>query len=680
MNKFELFLRIEKRINVFLWSSLLVLVVSGFLNWLIEGHFLFGLWSSIFHGLAGVIFSFSIIYFGVIHFRRTLGFRRPITLVLGIFAWFLLLSSIYTGLAMLWNGRMESDLFIYRSHIGLVLTALLFTVVHLLAYYWVVARKQNASIVFPSLGQSTKTYFYKTIIVTSAVFSLCLALSAIFDPNYTTEPVAGSYEYSYGPHPFRPSHTETYHDTFIDTRQIATSSECAVCHQDVAEQWIDSTHKKAASDPAYVRNVDLLSIKEGLSATRYCEGCHAPIALLTGALSPGGFHGGQPDTAANREGVNCLSCHGIQSIEHLKGNASYRFGPAEAYLFEGAENNVLKAINRLSIRLAPAQHKLDMARDITKKSEFCATCHAQFMDKDMNNWGWVKMQDDYSSWLNGPYSAKNPRFNTVDPVNCQDCHMPKVSAQDPSSDSDGLVKSHRFLGANTLLAMMSDSPTQLEETIRFLQTNKMRITIDLPNRDSATQNYAPLENQERGSITAPYFYYLNEKAKLNVVVSNIGVGHNFPGGSIDINEAWVEVVITDAQGELVFSSGLLNDKDEVDPKSHFYRSIPVDRHGKDVWRHDLFQMTGDRYRNTVPPGGSDIATYEFDIPSWAISPLQVSSALKYRKLNKRYTAWVLQNEGASLPIVDMARDSLSIPIKSQPDIYPHKALHSTGLY
>jgi hypothetical protein len=246
--------------------------------------------------------------------------------------------------------------------------------------------------------------------------------------------------------------------------------------------------------------------------------------------------------------------------------------------------------------------------------------------------------------------------------------MPAIPAKDPSADAKDLVKSHRFLGANTLTAMLSESPTQLNDTIRFLQANKMRITIDKPNRDTATQNYKPLEFQERDNITAPYFYYLNETASLNIIVSNIGVGHNFPGGTIDINEAWIELVIIDAQGGTVFSSGRLDSNNEVDPAAYFYRSMPVDRTGKDVWRHDLFNMVGDRYRNSIPPGGADVAIYKFNVPAWAVSPLHISATLNYRKLNKKYTAWALENTQASLPIVDMARDSLVVPIKMQPNV------------
>lgn len=668
MTKLDKLLNIERQINIALWCSFISLTFSGSWNWFFSVHSQFSLWLGIYHGIMGVVFTFSIFLFGFIHFRRTIGYRRPATMILGFLAWFTLLALVYSGISLLWNGRVKTDTVLHSTHIILALSASFLVIVHLIAYFKVVGSKQNADEIFPSVNKPIKRNVLKVFGCICAVFFMSVACSSLYDPKYTTHPVAGSYTYDYGNHPFRPSQTETFNHTFIDNRMITRSSECAVCHQDVANQWIDSAHKKASSDPTYVRNINLLATKKGISATRYCEGCHAPVALLTGALSNGGFHGGIPNTDANREGVNCMSCHGIKKLEHLKGNASYLFSPPQDYLFEGSQNAFLKAINRFSIRLNPKQHKNDMGNSLTKKSEFCAACHAQFMDKEMNNWGWVKMQDDYSAWLNGPYSGQNPRFNLPEPVNCQSCHMPKVSISDPTADEKGMAKSHRFIAANTLLALLSDSKTQYEETVRFLQANKVRVTIDKPNRDTAAQTYAPLEKPQRDQVTAPYYFYLNEQASLNTIVSNIGVGHNFPGGTIDINEAWIELVVTDAQGKTVYTSGLLNEKKEVDVNAYFYRSMPVDKLGKDVWRHDLFNMIGDRFRNSIPAGGSDIANFKFNVPSWAISPLQVSATVKYRKLNKKYSAWALENENASLPIVDMARDSLAVPIKKQPEI------------
>jgi hypothetical protein len=101
---------------------------------------------------------------------------------------------------------------------------------------------------------------------------------------------------------------KTYNGKFIDKLQIANSLDCAQCHQDIAAQWYASIHRQAASDPTYVHNIELPSTKKEIAATRHCEGCHAPIAFLTGQLSEGGQHGGISGTEALNEGVNCMSC------------------------------------------------------------------------------------------------------------------------------------------------------------------------------------------------------------------------------------------------------------------------------------------------------------------------------------------------------------------------------------
>ena len=159
------------------------------------------------------------------------------------------------------------------------------------------------------------------------------------------------------------------------------------------------------------------------------------------------------------------------------------------------------------------------------------------------------------------------------------------------------------------------------------------------------------------------FYYLGETATIQVVVSNIGVGHNFPGGSIDINQAWVEFSVHDSQANVVYLSGGINNEGYVDKNAHFYRSLPIDKTGKLVWRHDLFNMVGKSFKRIIPAGKSDIATFTFTVAPWVKSPLTVVATVKYRKLNNRYAKWALQNNYIEIPAIDMAWDTLTIPVK-----------------
>ena len=79
-------------------------------------------------------------------------------------------------------------------------------------------------------------------------------------------------------------------------------------------------------------------------------------------------------------------------------------------------------------------------------------------------------------------------------------------------------------------------------------------------------------------------------------------------------------------------------------------------------------MVGYTYKKLIPPGGSDVVDYSFDVPTWAKSPLTVTAVLRYRKLNIRYAKWALGEEAAELPIVDMARAAIVIPVLDKPEV------------
>ena len=246
--------------------------------------------------------------------------------------------------------------------------------------------------------------------------------------------------------------------------------------------------------------------------------------------------------------------------------------------------------------------------------------------------------------------------------------MPLGKGKDPSANGDGMIRSHRFLAANTMAPFLSGDDEHLARTQAFLQSNKMRVTIEKPHRSDATQSTLNLNEELRGHSETPYYHYLGETIDLKVVVSNVGVGHDFPGGTADLNEPWIELLVTDSSGSKVFHSGFLKDDSSLEKNAHAYISKPVDRHGNEVWRHDLFNMVGNTFKNVIKAGQSDIASYQIVVPSWVKGPLVATAKLRYRKLNNRYARWALQDQYRELPITDMARDTLSIPIFLEKDV------------
>ena len=86
----------------------------------------------------------------------------------------------------------------------------------------------------------------------------------------------------------------------------------------------------------------------------------------------------------------------------------------------------------------------------------------------------------------------------------------------------------------------------------------------------------------------------------------------------------------------------LDENNDVDPNAHYYLSIPIDRRGKRVWKHDLFNVVGSSYENLIPSGKSDIVPFTFTLPKWTRGPITISSRLRYRKFNNKYARWAFK--------------------------------------
>lgn len=661
-------LTVERSFAKALAAITIVAAVSGFITLFWLDFSIVKQWTVMLHTLLGIVLSALIVPYVVVHFKRTISLKRPWIAFSGIVIALIFLALAASGLHIVLEGQSEALRWIFDTHILLAALTVILLVVHIgfHAFYIPDRRKKNEPSRFPSLSDG----LFKTITLTSltSIFLLALATGLYHlraDP-YQDVPAVQPYSYSYGKHPFRPSQTETSTGGFLDPRRVAGSERCAACHQEIAEQWKASLHAQAASDQTYQTNINLLSERKGMDATRYCEGCHAPVALLSGQLTKGG----KLDTPGHlQEGVSCMGCHGIDRIEHLNGVASYRFRSPEPYLFEGSDSALPAFLHNLMIRIKPEQHKADLARDVLAAPEICATCHAQFMDKDFNDWGWVKMQDDYTAWLNGPYSGQTRQtFAHAQQRRCQDCHFPLQSGKDPSASQAGLIKTHFNVGANTAIPWVTQNFSQLERTRQFLTADQMRISIDKPNRADATESARHVDPTLTGSAETPAYFYLGEVVSLKVAVTNAQVGHAFPGGTTDINEAWLHFLVVDGQGVKIYESGYLKPDGDVEEGAYFYRSIPIDRNGYAVWKHDLFNMVGDSFKRVILPGATDVAVFSFTVPDYAKGPLTVTAGLKYRKLNNRYAKWALKDEKVELPIVEMATNSLQLPVKIKPEV------------
>jgi hypothetical protein len=547
----------ERRFAKPLAAIIFILVLSGYLTFFSSGLSVFGQWTYLLHTLMGVAASILLIPYLIVHYQRSISLRRHGTSASGLLSALLVLGLAGSGLYIAIEGQAEARRWLFDTHIWLAGIALLILLAHIVCHLLLLPerRKKTETKRFPSLSGGLLKSSVQAVAASLIFVLLATGFYQLRPSPYKDAPAVEPYTYNYGEHPFRPSQTETSTGGFFDARRLGESENCASCHQEIAKQWQASIHSQAASDKAYQTNINLLSERKGMAAARYCEGCHAPAALLSGQLTKGG----KLDTPGHlQEGVSCMACHGIDQIEHVKGVASYRFKPPEPYLFAGSKDTVPKLIHNMLIRLKPEQHKSDLARNVLATPELCATCHAQFMDKDFNSWGWVKMQDDYTAWLNGPYSGQTRQtFAHAQSRRCKDCHFPLQAGQDPSANKDGQIKTHFNVGANTAIPWVTQNLAQLERVSQFLKADQMRISIDKPNRTDATESNRHVDPRLIESTEAPAYYYLGETVTLKVAVTNAQVGHAFPGGTSDINEAWIHFLVKDSQGRKIYESGQL---------------------------------------------------------------------------------------------------------------------------
>jgi hypothetical protein len=493
------------------------------------------------------------------------------------------------------------------------------------------------------------------------------------------------YSYRYGKdRPFAPSLATTATGGAYDPRSFAGSESCGTsgCHEEIAAEWRVSAHRWAAMDPAFQRIQGEMAKQNGPESTRYCGGCHDPISLFSGAKTIfneklTGLHGYD-------EGVACLVCHSIRKTD-LQGNAHFVIAQPSRYLFELREGRTARFLRDVLIRAYPRQHTADLSKRLFKTPEYCAACHKQFVDQEVNNVGWVQLQNQYDNWRKSRWNHPDDPRRTIE---CRECHMPLQASADPASgDSldynrsagDRRHRSHRFLGANQVMPVLLKLPGGEEQAA--LVEKWLRGAYEIPEiADKWTAG--PVVGLE---LVAPEEVAPGGEVRLRAILTSNKVGHDFPTGPLDIIQSWVEIRVTDAGGREIFTSGTVDDRHFIRPGAFMFKAEPVDQYGNLIDRHNLWEMVGVRYRRSLFPGFSDVAEYtflcpgsagaaggaaagagnpagerredrEFSAPAATRGPLRVVARLLYRKADQYLLNFMFgEGSGLTTPITEMAR-------------------------
>ncbi len=539
-----------------------------------------------------------------------------------------------------------------------------------------------------------RTYGFNVGAVTLLAVSAAALLTYVYEPVSLRHEFAPDYSYKYGTErPFAPSLARTSTGRAMDARSLAGSKSCgtAGCHEEIVHEWESSAHRYAAMDVGFQKIQLDMARQNGSESTRYCGGCHDPISLFSGTKNIFTDVDQLTGLQGYQEGVSCLACHAVRETD-LKGNAQYVVAQPPRYMFEleydESPTETRRLVRDFLIRAYPREHVRSLSKTLFKTPEYCAACHKQFIDSEINNVGWVQLQNQYDNWRKSKWNHPGDPNRTIE---CRECHMPLVDSRDPSSGdgadynrtpSDRKHRSHRFIAANQFLPQLLKLPgweKQVELTEKWLKGQ-------LPIPEIAPKwRQGPAVTVE---LLVPAQVRPGSPVELKAVITSNKVGHDFPTGPLDIIQAWVELIVTDQSGREVFATGKVDGQGFIEPGSFIFKAEPVDQYGNLIDRHNLWEMVGVRHRRALFPGFSDTADftfmcpevaatqeprresrgteekrYTFSVPETAGEQLKVVARLKYRKIDQFLLNFITGKPGQlTSPVTEMSRDEKTVTI------------------
>ncbi len=617
------------------------------------------------HTIIGVVTVIPYVWYQLRHWRLYREIRVSHVVLTGYFALVAAVVLAVSGLVLTYQAVFAFRISRAWDLVHIVATFALVASVtpHILALMIRAARAQAGTMAAAAWPDSRRFALVTSLVTVACFVPVAVGIVAYRSPTLVNA-LPADYSFVFGTdRPFAPSLARTASGGAYDARSLSGSATCgtASCHKQIYDEWQVSAHRYAAMDPAFQKVQSVMGEQNGPESTRYCGGCHDPISLFSGTKNI--FTKDLTGLAGYNEGVSCLVCHAIKETD-VKGNAAYVITQPGRYLFELDTAGATRFVSDFMIRAYPREHVQTLQHGLFKSPEFCAACHKQFIDEEINKVGWVQLQNQYDNWRKSRWNHPKEADKTIE---CRECHMPLHASNDPAagddrdynrSPDDGKHRSHRFLGANQYMPTVLKLPGA-EEHVRLTE-RWLRGEIDVPEIAGKWRRgpAVPVE------VVVPSTATPGGTIAVQTLLTNNKVGHDFPTGPLDIIQAWVEVQVTDQSGKVVFRSGQRDSAHFIAPGSFMFKAEPVDQYGNLIDRHNLWEMVGVRYRRSMFPGFSDRETYTVRVPR-NVSELHVTARVMYRKIDQFLLNFLFGKEsGLTAHVTMMAEDSKTVRVAS----------------
>jgi len=285
---------------------------------------------------------------------------------------------------------------------------------------------------------------------------------------------------------------------------------CAECHAQHVAEWELSNHAYAAVDPVF-----LAMLRVGQEATKgklgqFCIQCHTPPGMAMGqtvvtfdAIKVVWRQDLAELSVTARKGVSCDVCHSVTEVLEPV-NARAVLTP------DGTRRGTIKD------PVATTAHGSAYS-ELHGTSEVCGMCHAVTNPKGS------LVEETFPEWAESSAASEGK--------NCQSCHMPAYAGKAAPDGPERTLHRHTFVGVDVSLLPPEAFPGY--EELRELTGQLLQASARL-----------------EASVDP-------ETANLELTIENLA-GHALPSGATAERQLWVEVIVTDQAGEVVFESGTVD--------------------------------------------------------------------------------------------------------------------------
>lgn len=427
--------------------------------------------------------------------------------------------------------------------------------------------------------------------------------------------------------PFFPSLLTTSDGKPVKSTDFESSTVCMGCHPDIYNQWKGSMHSNSYNDPVYQALWLLAENELSGNVRNLCAGCHTAIGTVSQEIK---FENGKFETSEiAKEGVTCDMCHTITDVRikisptGLPQNASFVISPGN--------------VKRGPYKDSESPYHKTAYSELHTKSEFCGSCHNVF--HPVTNF---HIENTYTEWKFSVYAQKG--------IQCQDCHMVPVEVAiktaktlkkpeklpgkpcttGPNRD---YMYTHEFVGGNAVITKIMGSQKHADMAILRLQ--------------NAAELEVKFEKDKTGL------------GNINVRVINETAGHNLPTSLTEVREMWLEIIVKDKKGNIVYQSGVLDKDGNIPDGTEVFNAYAVDEMGKHTvkpWEIARFE-----YNNTIPPKGSKKVNYKFALPKGE-KELDIIVNLNYRSYPQKVANALLGKDAPKIPTILMKQKALKVKI------------------